>query len=65
MQSVSLHLHFKVRPGELFSIPQKLIAQWTIQAWGLEMNNKLDFILIIDQLQQFHIWLGSPKLTIN
>ena len=24
-------LHFKVRPGELFSIPQNLIVQWAIQ----------------------------------
>ena len=29
------------------------------------MNVKLNFILTSDQLQQFHIGLGSPKLTIN
>ena len=42
-------LHFKVRPGEL------MIGQWAIQAWGIEMNVKLNFILISDQLHQFHI----------
>lgn len=39
-------VHFKGRPGELFFIPQKMIAQWAIQAWGIEMNIKLNFILI-------------------
>ena len=29
------------------------------------MNIKLNFILISDKLQQFHIRRGSPKLTIN
>ena len=61
--NVSSFLYLKVRPGELFSIPQKLFAQWGIQAWGIEVNIKLNFILISDQQQQFHIWLGSPKLT--
>ena len=40
-------------------------AQLAIQAWGIEMNIKLNFIVISDQLQQFHIGQGSPKLTIN
>ena len=35
-------LHFKVTPGEL------TIAQWAIQTWGIEMNVKLNFILISD-----------------
>ena len=49
--NIPAFLHVKVRPGELYSIPQKLIAQWAIQAWGIEMNNKLDFILISDQVR--------------
>ena len=55
--------HFKVRPGELFSIPQKLIAQWAIEAWGIERNITLNFILISDQVQEFQIMTRKPKMN--
>ena len=29
------------------------------------MSIKMNFILISDQLQQFHILCGNPKLTVN
>ena len=51
--NVSAFLHFKVRPGELFSIPQELIVQWAIQAWGIEMNIKLNFIVIMSSCDNF------------
>ena len=51
--SVPAFLHFKVRPSELFSILQKLIVQWAIQARGIEMNIKLNFIVIMSSSDNF------------
>ena len=48
--SVPAFLHFKVRPGELFSIPQKVIAS---QGWGIEMKIKLNFIPIMSSCNNF------------